>query len=504
MSYQKSMAEFNYMISAKNFDEAHKWIGKKKVMKKSRNEVLLNMELASIERMNGNLEASNSLLHKADYLIEDRKVNIAQRAMSLINNPLSLPYQTEFFEDIAVNYYKCLNFLEQRDFAKARVEARRANLSLNRLNDAVPDKPLKYHDDVLAHTIMGLAYELNNEVNQAFVAYRNAVDLFIHNGKKVNYMGTKLPKQLVEDLFRTGSILKFGSELSYYSRVLGYQYKSSQNDGGELIVFWENGRSPQKQQLTIAFNLEMENGGGLSIVNEGEGIYTSLSPDEVNNYNYDITADHVSIALPIYKQRYYPLSKASVRLNGVNRDFELLENLNVIAPQSLKDRYFRELGNAILRVLTKRAIQESLSQIDISDLTNDRKEDDKKEEEETEEKDLQEDNGSNGSDKDPISSPDSDSDSDSDDDNRGDIDLGQVFNVVSTLTERADIRSWQSLPAQISYARIPLKKGKNVLEFSFFNSKNKRVTATRMEINGDGRSHVRNIITPYNAVVNPM
>ena len=77
-----------------------------------------------------------------------------------------------------MHYLKSLNYLELNDVSAAG-EARRTNIRLQELNDAVPDKPLKYHDDVLGmHHDGPELREMNGEWNDAFIAYRNAADLF--------------------------------------------------------------------------------------------------------------------------------------------------------------------------------------------------------------------------------------------------------------------------------------------------------------------------------------
>jgi hypothetical protein len=496
MSYERSMDAMNAMIFSNQLVEAESWIQKKKIMKKDRNAVLQNMELATLQRYKGDYNNSIQFLNQADRLIEDRKVNAGQRALSLMTNPRSLPYQAEFFEMIAVHYIKCLNFLQIGQFNAARVEARRANIALNKLNDAIPDKPLKYHDDVLAHVIMGIAYEANGETNNAFIAYRNAVNLFIVNGELSSYMGTRLPDQLACDLMRTARKMQFGSEISYYNRILNVNCSErSSGPGGELIVFWENGRVPIKDELIINFALGRD-ANGLQIYNNRMDIYSSVTEQQLNDYNFNITNDNISIALPIYERRFYPLREAIIQYPGGKQEIEEIENLNVIAPQSLKDRYARELANAVLRVLAKRAMQEALSSIEFGG-DEDEKEKDEKDEERKDSplsSPVQRDNNKKKESKEGTSESNP---------NNSDIDLGQIYNVISTLTERADVRSWQNLPATIHYTRIPLKKGMNAIKVRFQDHNNRMLTKEKFNIQGSGKLEVLNLITPNQHLINP-
>jgi len=81
--------------------------------------------------------------------------------------------------------------------------------------------------------------------------------------------------------------------------------------------------------------------------------------------------------------------------------------------------------------------------------------------------------------------------------------LGATADLVNTLTERADIRSWQSLPAEISYRRIPLKRGGNDITVTFYNRHHQRMESARLLVKGHGGLEVRNLITPDDRVIQP-
>ena len=45
-------------------------------------------------------------------------------------------------------------------------------------------------------------------------------------------------------------------------------------------------------------------------------------------------------------------------------------------------------------------------------------------------------------------------------------DAGFVLGLANAISEQADTRNWQTLPNNISYARIPLEPGKNEILFN--------------------------------------
>ena len=77
------------------------------------------------------------------------------------------------------------------------------------------------------------------------------------------------------------------------------------------------------------------------------------------------------------------------------------------------------------------------------------------------------------------------------------------MDIINAITERADIRSWQSLPAEIFYQRIPLKKGLNEIKVTFYNQYNQRTEEHALTLYGQGGLVVRNLITPGARVIQP-
>jgi hypothetical protein len=81
--------------------------------------------------------------------------------------------------------------------------------------------------------------------------------------------------------------------------------------------------------------------------------------------------------------------------------------------------------------------------------------------------------------------------------------LGTTMSIVNAATERADIRSWQTLPAEIHYQRVPLKRGANEIRVTFYNRYNQRLEEHYLRLNGEGRLQVRHVTTPDSRVLQP-
>ncbi|MCB0547128.1 MAG: hypothetical protein KDD19_06030 [Phaeodactylibacter sp.] len=485
-SYERYRLLYNDMLEQSDLESAARLIENKKFYQKDRNKVLYYLELGALARMQGNLEESNTYLNQADLLIEDRRASLGAQGLAMVSNPRVLPYRTEYFENIAVHYLKSLNYLQLNDFSAARVEARRTNIRLQELNDAVPDKPLKYHDDVLGHITMGLSYEMNGEWNDAFIAYRNAAELFIEAGRPRPYMGVSMPEQLKCDLVRMAERIGFTSEAQYYEKLLQPRCSDDTGSGGTLALFWENGQGPVKEENLIGFNiLRSGDQSSLRFVNNRMGLDYDLGPQAYNEYNGFEGVNNISLALPSFQRRPYPLRSAEVQYPGGSRPLEMIEDLNEVAEQSLRDRFHRELANALLRLAAKEAMEASLRSIKT------KKADSKDEKEENEEGGEEKKKEEQKKEKEPEYS-----------DTAGQI-LGGAMDIINAVTERADIRSWQTLPAEIYYQRIPLKKGVNEIRVKFYDQYNQRMEEQLLTLEGQGGLVVRSLITPDARAIQP-
>ncbi len=78
----------------------------------------------------------------------------------------------------SLNYYKALNYINLGRYDEALVECRRINIKLNQLNDKYKDKKNKYSGDAFAHLLMGIIYDASKDYNNAFIAYRNALEVY--------------------------------------------------------------------------------------------------------------------------------------------------------------------------------------------------------------------------------------------------------------------------------------------------------------------------------------
>lgn len=373
---------------------------------KNKNKLLYLLEKGKIEHYNGNFEKSNEYFEDAYFMIENEALNSKSgKVFSYITNGEASDYRAEDFEKTALLYYKALNFFQLGDYDSALVEAKRINIKLNALNSNYKEGKNRYSEDAFSQILMGIIYEAKKDFNNAFIAYRNAVDIYLKNDN--SYFETELPQQLKLDVIRTAKILNFSEEAARYQRIFNLENVKIDTKKRQAIVFWENGLGPYKGQTKISAGAVDGIAGG-SFENEEMGIVIPIPAD------LGITG-FTALAIPKYLERQPYYNSAEIENNGKIIPLEPVENYSAIAKQCLKDRMGREVIQSVARMATKAGIAKGagfglrLLGLD-STLSN-------------------------------VAEA--------------------AIGLAGVLIEKADLRNWNSLPNTINYARFDIEDNQN-------------------------------------------
>ena len=397
-------------IASGNFEQAKKLMDKDSKWESNNHKVLYFMNQGMVHFMLGDYTKSNEYLNKADLYYEDYRKTFASEAFALVTNPMTKPYKPEDFEVIMVHFYKAMNFIGLNNFESALVECRRINIRLQQFNESYKENKNKYARDAFAHNLMGIIYQATGDYNNAFIAYRNSLDIYESDYTEI--FGTKAPKQLKIDLMNSARKMGFTTELNFYENKFGFKAEDSPANTGDLMLFWMNGFGPVKSEYSFNFTNMGTKGDAVMFGSDEMGITFPLlisnksAAEQAAFKNLTV----IRIAMPKYLERRPYAQQAVVKTNSGNYSLELVEDVNAIAFQCLKDRMLREVGNSLLRFATKKVIEQI---------------------------------GRNQ-----------------------DSTLGTVIGLVNAATEKADTRNWQSLPYSISYARVPLPDGNQKISVS--------------------------------------
>jgi len=405
-TYYQSTYNFNQEFERGNLNTALENLQSNASEANGRREFLFHVNNGLVLSMMGRYEESNEYFEKAFLFGEDYRKNYLYEAASYLTNPTITTYKGEDHEHLMVLYYKALNFLKLGKTDEALVECRRLNIRLQQLSDRY-DSETKFQRDAFVHTLMGIIYDVDKDYNNAFIAYRNAFEIYEDDYDRL--FRVRAPDQLKKDLVRTAFLSGMTEQLEKYKQEFGMnEYEYHAPEGGELVFFWHNGLSPVKAEWGITFMVSRRD-NWIYFSNAELGL---TFPFRIDNYNEKDRSglnslEFFRVVFPRYIERPTYYNNASLSMGDQTISLQLLEDVNKIAFKSLQQRMNLELSKALIRVALKKA---SEYQVKKEDKT-----------------------------------------------------LGSVLGMINAMTEKADTRNWQTLPYAIYYARVPLAQGKNTI-----------------------------------------
>lgn len=406
-TYYQSNYTFNQEFERGNLDNALSNLQSHASEANGKREFLFYVNNGLVLSMMGRYEESNEYFEKGFLFGEDYRKNYLYEVASYLTNPMVTTYKGEDHEHLMLLYYKALNFLKLGKTEEALVECRRLNIRLQQLSDRY-DSDSKFQRDAFVHVLMGIIYEVDKDYNNAFIAYRNAWEIYENDYQKLFQLHA--PDQLKKDLLRTAFLSGMTDDFDRYKLefgMTGFEYHPS--EGGELVFFWHNGLSPVKAEWGINFVVNHRD-NWLYFSNKELGI---SFPFRLDNYSEKDKSglnslEFFRVSFPRYIERPAYFSGATISFQNQSMPLQMLEDVNKIAFKSLEQRMNLELSKALIRVALKKAAEYQMKKEDRT--------------------------------------------------------LGSVLGMINAITEKADTRNWQTLPHSIYYARVPLVPGKNVVD----------------------------------------
>jgi hypothetical protein len=408
-TYYRSNLKFNEVFERGDLKSALKTLQEKPSEGAGKKQFLYFVNNGLILSLLGDYNESNRFFERAYVFGEDYRINYLNEAATYFSNPNFAVYRGEDHEHLMLLYYKAMNYLKLGKTEEALVECRRLNIRLLQLSDRY-DSPEKYRKDAFIETLMGLIYEADQDYNNAFIAYRNALNSY--EGEFYKLFQVSPPEQLKMDLVRAARLAGLDNEYVTYRDRFGYpEVIEEAHEGGEVVFFWHNGLSPVKTEWSVSFAISQRN-GMVYFNNDRLGYSYSFSSEgysqsQLRSLN---SLDVYKLTLPKYVERPLYYSGASLRFGDHQYPLQLLEDVNKVAFKCLDERMNLELSRALMRMAVKKASEHAAS---------------------------------SGKGKDKWA--------------------GAVLQLMNVLTEAADTRNWQTLPHSISYARIPLPAGQSTL-----------------------------------------
>ena len=357
--------------------------------------VLYLMNTGMLERMSGDYDASTRSLEAAKGQIEQlRALSIREQALSVTVNDATKAFTGEDYEQVMVNNFLALNYLERGQLDAARVEALQVDVLLREKQQRT-SKGNPYQEDAFARYLTGIVYEDEGEWSDAMIAYRKAYEAY---NKQLKAFGVAIPETLKHDLIRLADRMGIADEAKRYREEFKIDKTPSEQellDRGEVVFVLNAGLAPLKREKAV----------------------TAPNP---------ATGRIVRVAVPEYRPRAHSFAFASLSADSASARTSRVENVEAIAMKTLDSEMPGITARAIARAIAKDTIAGAAASSG---------------------------NSSNSS---------------------GAALLGLAVNLAGVFTERADTRSWFTLPGEIHLARLALPPGEYRLKIEL-HGKDERV-----------------------------
>jgi uncharacterized protein len=414
-SYSDSFMTIERALATQQYDVALQSIERQSNQKNQRVLYLLNKGM--ILRMKRDFTGSNLALEAAKQEINRLyATSIRENTLSFVVNDSTVSYTGDEYEQVLLHFYMALNFLELGKPDAARVEALQVDIKLRELDENSNSQQFGEH--ALSRYLTAMIYEDGSEWSDAMIAYRKAYEEY----KKTT--ASPIPNLLKQDLLRLTQRLGLHDEQAKYQTEFGITpekistippqeppkksaHESKEHEqlaiprNGELVFFLHNGLAPIKREKAVSL----------------------LDPS---------SGKIVRIALPYYQARLNPVHAARISvvkqqptpnlllpaLNNPDasttntKTTEQMENVAAVAERTL---------NARMPAITARTLARAVAKVQLQNV---------------------------------VTKP-----SNKDNDAMVRLIGGVAMQIASIATERADTRSWLTLPSNIQLARLPLSPG---------------------------------------------
>ncbi len=304
-------------------------LNKSSISTTKRNRLLFHLEKSLIHDQMGERAKAREELFEADRISDELfTVSVVNTAASFIISDSSTDYGGEDYEKIAIHIMLALSYLEEGDFKKASVEARKIDSKFKQITEGREENYNKYHEDGFARFLAGLLFEKEDYIDSAIIEYNKALKIFENPNYQIFFSGT-VPNSLVTSLYRL-ALKRNRSDIlnplrkKYEKITEAFDVEALKNPTlGSLVVIHETGFIARK--VAKEFFLPIS----------GQLIRFSFPfisyPSSISSYNLGVLVQKT--------QTYYPSENVS--------------HLDSIAHYSLEDKRGRMILKAGTRLLIK-------------------------------------------------------------------------------------------------------------------------------------------------------
>ena len=429
-------------------------------------------------------EESNQVFERAEIIAEDLYTKrISREIASLLTSDAVRPYPGTRYERLLIHYYRALNYVYLNLPDDALVECRRAGQLLQYYADE--DATYNFAGAAFVAYLSGILYEWEKDWNNAYIAYHWAEAGYQRYAEQ---LGVSLPEDIGHSLARLARFLGFNEDAERYAEFYGEPPLPAPGFG-ELIFIYESGFVPPKTKENLLFpifktdsfvseekreeendekiwefadtvvrrrNLRYEKLELEYLVRVEIPVYISNRPRlvgvklEIEPVSHQSISDRIET--PIESQFHQHTSRAG--LDEVRVESEQRETFNIeleatdiqaigVLVEDVEGAALATFASDQKTILLRTVVRAILKYLAFRRAEN-----------------------------------------------KGDL-LGDLVNFFNVATERADTRSWETLPNQIFLVRMSLPAGTHNVTLSFLDDGGRYVrteTIPCVEIEANGKT----------------
>ncbi len=310
---------------------------------KEKEKALYYVDAGMLNHYQGNYEESNTLLSKAETAFDELYTkSIGRAAASMLLNDNILEYSGEDYEDVYLNVFKALNYVELDEFDGAFVEIRKINNKLSQLEqkhrkmanqfNKSKDKKNnfetgtnKFHNSVLGRYLSLLIYRAEGKMDDA-----------------------RIDKQKMDIAWQVQSHIYNFSKPDFEKCLI-------RTEKAKLNVIAFSGRSPDKKANTLYIHTEKDL---LLIGTTKEGPKGKQNLESFNPIPWkDMKKGyHFKFQLPFMEKRESDISRIEVIVDGnTTADLQQIEDIEKVALETFKIKepiiYLKTITRTVIKGL---------------------------------------------------------------------------------------------------------------------------------------------------------
>ena len=321
---------------------------------KKKDRVIFYLDLGMLYHYNKEYEKSNEILTKAEQAIEELYAKSISRAVtSLLLNDNVLEYDGEDYENIYLNFFKALNYLQLHSFDEAFVEVRRINdkakvldqkyndlaKAFNRSKDAklkLEAGKSKFHNSALSDYLSLLMYRTEGNLDDAYIDFHKFEEAWETQSDIYDFQKPDIKKSLIK------------------------------SPKAKVNVFAFSGKAPDKKAKTLYVHTEKD----MIIIGTTEESPKGRNDLEtLNTFPWKDVKEgyHFKFQIPFLERRDSQVTKIKVIVNN-NETFTLskMESLANVAEDTFRTKepiiYIKTILRSVIKGLFAEKRKEEMEQ----------------------------------------------------------------------------------------------------------------------------------------------